>query len=319
MNINEIITDRYILREGYLFRDGYVFTQGQDNPTVYNRLVVTVPQNARADVQHMGRSYRTLDEHIDLINHYQIEKVMIICDDLNFVRDCPSLTDVIVYPSYAAEQNFDYSPLYELPNLKSVNCRTVYGDRAQHKTSIDYSKLPFIEDVTVQSSGHVNFEKISSLKKTWISSVKSIRDFYAVSDSSVLKEVTLLSTGIHNLNGIEKCTSIVSLTFYHNRSLEDISALAQVKETLKVLVVENCSKIKDFSVLEQLGNLEHLQLNGSNTLPNLHFLDSMKNLKTFVFNMKVEDGDLRKCMDIPYASCKNYRHYNLKDCDLPKN
>ena len=45
--------------------------------------------------------------------------------------------------------------------------------------------------------------------------------------------------------------------------------------------IENCPKIKDFSVLKELKNLELLQLYGKNELPDLSFIRHMKNLKTF--------------------------------------
>lgn len=35
--------------------------------------------------------------------------------------------------------------------------------------------------------------------------------------------------------------------------------------------------------------------------------------------MKVEDGDLTPCLQVPYVhSVKNRKEYNLKDKDLPK-
>lgn len=34
--------------------------------------------------------------------------------------------------------------------------------------------------------------------------------------------------------------------------------------------------------------------------------------------MNVEDGDLSKCLNVPYVNCKNRKHYNLKNKDLPK-
>ena len=70
-----------------------------------------------------------------------------------------------------------------------------------------------------------------------------------------------------------------------------------VKGTLKALRVENCPKIQDFSVLGELENLELLELAGSNTLPNLDFLKTMKNLKTFTFSMNVLDGNLDPCLN----------------------
>ena len=51
---------------------------------------------------------------------------------------------------------------------------------------------------------------------------------------------------------------------------EDISALASVASTLKYLDIQTCGKIKDFSVIESLENLEVLYLYGSNSVPDLN-------------------------------------------------
>lgn len=64
LNINEIITDPYILREDYIFRNRFVFTIGEDKPTVYNRLVVRDTIFARADEMNLGFSQNSLQEHI---------------------------------------------------------------------------------------------------------------------------------------------------------------------------------------------------------------------------------------------------------------
>ncbi len=95
--------------------------------------------------------------------------------------------------------------------------------------------------------------------------------------------------------------------------------MRKVRGTLKMLRIENCAKINDFSVLGELENLELLQLSGSNTLPNLDFLKTMRSLKTFIFNMNVLDGDLSPCLTLSYVhSGKDRKHYNLKDAVLPK-
>lgn len=95
--------------------------------------------------------------------------------------------------------------------------------------------------------------------------------------------------------------------------------VSKCKKTLRALRIENCPKIEDFSVLAELENLELLELTGKNTLPNLQFLKQMKNLKTFVFDMNVLDGDLTPCLDLSYVySRKNRKHYNVKDKDMPR-
>lgn len=74
-----------------------------------------------------------------------------------------------------------------------------------------------------------------------------------------------------------------------------------------------------FSVLEELENLETLYLEGNNSIPNLRFLDKLKNLQVFGFDVNVEDGDLSPCLRIPTVWCyQGRKHYNLKNKDLPK-
>ena len=181
LKIDEPITDTYILREGYVSKNGFIFVKGQSDPTVFDRLLIRVPERAQCDIKVNGYSYRTLREHIDLINEYQLEKVMVICDDLSFITECPSVTDVVVYPSLSAGNNFDYSPLYQLPSLHCVDCRTVYGECDKYKTSIDYSEIKNLRELTVIGSGHIKYNEVFSLKKLWISENKNIRNFSDVS------------------------------------------------------------------------------------------------------------------------------------------
>ena len=68
--------------------------------------------------------------------------------------------------------------------------------------------------------------------------------------------------------------------------------MRKIKDTCKVLYIENCAKITDFTILEEMENLEYLWLTGSNSLPDLRFLKKMKKLKTFILDMNVLDGDL---------------------------
>ena len=142
-----------------------------------------------------------------------------------------------------------------------------------------------------------------------------MKDFLRIVEQLVIR---ICQSKLRSLHGIENAKKLKTMVLSYNRSLEDISALSVVRDTLTVLSIESCGKVRDFSVLNNLHKLEHLNLNGSNELPNLEFLRKMPNLKTFVFSMNVQDGDLTLCKSIPYASCKNKKHYNLKDKDLPK-
>ena len=316
--IDAPVDDPHILREGHIYRDGFVFVKGQKNPAVFNRILIRKPERAKVNERMRGFSSRTLDEHIALINKYKIEKAHIICDNLDFILECPSLNDVIIWPSLDAEDKFDYSVLYKMPLIKIIYCNTHYGDLEQNETSIDYSEIKGLEEISMSKTGHIGCETVQNLKKLWISDKKTIRDLSDLSCSDALQDVTFLGCGLRSLDGVEKHKMMKSLTLWHNYSLTDISALEYVADSLTELSIDACSKIKDFSVLKSLHGLEYLYLDGNNELPSLDFLEHMPGLKVFVFSMNVLDGDLSKCMNIPFVSCRNRKHYNIKDKDLQK-
>ena len=104
----------------------------------------------------------------------------------------------------------------------------------------------------------------------------------------------------------------------YNRRLTDISALLEIKDSLIWLDIENCGKIKDFSVLSELHNIQLLRLQGSNVLPNLDFIKNMPNLKFLVLKMNVSDGDLSRCENIPYVVITNRKHFTHKSQNFSK-
>jgi Leucine-rich repeat (LRR) protein len=166
--------------------------------------------------------------------------------------------------------------------------------------------------------GHLGYGELRELREIWMINFKGISGFDGLISSQELERVTIMTSSIKDLTGIGNHPRLTSLALHNNHSLRDISGLAEVKASLTTLAIDCCVKIRDFSVLEQLENLEFLQLDGNNTLPNLNFLRRMPRLKCFSFTMNVADGDLRPCLNIPQAYCRDRKHFNLKNNQLPK-
>lgn len=315
IDIKEVVTD---VRERYIIRNGFVFTSLTYPFNVYDAIVIKNPYDVPCFSPLVDGSRRSLKEHIDFINEYKIEKAVIIADNIDFIIHCKSFKYLKIIPADTVGNNFDYSPLYKMASLKCVYASTTYGYKQALSTHIDYSKINGLEDIGVTYRGHINYENIETLKSLGISGCKKY-DLTDVFKSPVLDTLSVIQCGFKSLEGIQQSKKLQCLYLYYNRSLKDISALSKMKGTLKALRIENCPKIEDFSVLGKLENLELLELVGSNKLPNLNFLKSMKNLKTFVFDMNVLDGDLTPCLNLSYVySDRNRKHYNLKDSDLPK-
>jgi len=281
-------------------------------------LVILSPFDVVWESPVLARSQKTLEEHIQYIQENQFEKVYVVADDIAFLRQCPTITSLKIIPAYSAAK-FDYSPIYDMPNLKELNCQTVYGHKDALKADVDYSHFPSLQCVYARGAkGHRNLESVKGLRHLYLGQGQPASKALTGFDFSELEKLDLCQSPIRSLNGIDQATCIQKLSLSYCRSLEDVVALVSVGETLTSLEIESCGKIKDFSWLYHLPNLENLVLFGSNTLPNLGFLESMPNLKSFRFTMNVLDGDLGLCQNIPYVYCKNRKHYNFKDEDLPK-
>lgn len=317
IDIQTPITDVSVLANGYIFRNGMPFTAIGYPGNVYDAVVVKYPKNIPISMRSYGSSL-SLEEQIAFINQYKLEKILIIAESIDFIKQCPSLKHIRIVPADSSNNGFDYSPLYEMPQIKSVQCSTKYGNKNQLSTQIDCARIPGLESIHVTDAGYKNYNTVKTLKSFGLTGYPDV-DFSNAFCSPVLDTFSVFQSKIKTLDGIQKSSKMQCLYLYYNRSLQDISALREVKKTLRALRIENCPKISDFSVLGELENLELLELSGSNELPNLTFLKSMKSLKTFTFSMNVLDGDLSPCKALSYVfSERNRKHYNLKDSDLPK-
>lgn len=275
----------------------------------------------RKDAIKIVEGSHSIEDYQNYIVKHGIDKAEIVMPNLEILSLCPALKHLRICPSHSASANFDFSPLYEMPEIKSLACQNQYGNQEQYLSNIDYSRVHGIVDLRIAvNKGTLNYNKIETLKSLSAGGFKGKNyDLTGLFCSKELDTLKILQCGINSLNGIETSNKLQCLYLHYNRSLRDISALRSVKRTLKALRIENCPKIEDFSVLCELENLELLELSGSNVLPNLNFLKTMRNLKTFTFNMNVLNGDLTPCLNLSYAySEKDRRHFNLKDRDLPK-
>lgn len=310
--------DYKALTERYIVRDGFVFWSITYPHNIFDAILIRNPQNTKCFSPRLPYSERSVEEHISLINELKLEKAIIIAENIDFIVKCPSLKYIKIIPVDSVGDGFDYSPLYNMPQIKCLQCSTQYGFYEQYSTSIDCSKINGLEDIHVTNTKYQSFNEIVTLKGLGLSNYKK-NDLSEAFNSVMLDTLSIFQSKLISLDGIQKSQKMQCLYLYYNRSLRDISALKNIKNTLKALRIENCPKIEDFSVLCELENLELLELSGSNTLPDLFFLKQMKNLKTFVFDINILDGDLSSCLDLSYVfSKKNRKHYNLKDSELPK-
>ena len=318
MNDLTNVIEKYDLNH-CISRDGFIFTPVTEPANVFDGIVIRNPTYCDCWSPKKSFSSHSLEEHINLINTLKLEKATIIAEDISFVTQCPSLKYLKIFPADTAKENFDYSPLYQMPEIKFLLCKTQYGGCSEpHSTTIDYSQINGLIEINVDGKGNLNYEKTKDLQRINISHDEH-KDFEWINSNSNFKKIFLVETKSKTLNGIKKANKLQQLSIDYGKLLSDISDLKYLSKSLRSLSIVNCPKIENFSCLESLVNLEHLELFGSNNLPNLKFLNSMKHLKTFCFSMNVVDCDLSPCLQIPYVDLsKGKKAYNFKNTQLPK-
>ena len=282
-------------------------------------LVICNPMEAFCRAPTVLHSRKTLEEHIYLIQSRKLTKALVVAEDIGFLRQCPSLEAVWVVPS-STKRTFDFSPLYDLPNLRWLHCETVFGPKDSCWAEVDYSRLSNLETLqAVGPRGHKNIQMLKAVKSLSLAEGLPAGDSLEdVLPYGGLEELSICQAPIRSLSGLHHAVGLKHLDLTCNRRLEDISQLSGVAGSLQSLTVDTCGRIQDFSVLSCLEKLDTLVLQGSNALPNLDFLKSMPNLQSFVCKMNVLDGDLSLCLSIPSVSIQNRKHYNYKNRDFSK-
>ena len=266
------------------------------------------------------RSRKSLAEHIALIRDNGITDVIAVAEDIGFLKQCETIECLRVHPAITS-QNFDYSPIYELPRLKWLQCETSYGEKGEYISSIDYSRFPNLKWLSIiGSKGHLNVQKADNVVSLFFDEAfPKSADLKNVIPTKNLEMFSITRASIRSLEGIDAAKKLKKLELYYNRSLTDISALAALKDSLVSLTIEKCGRIHDFSVLKELSNLECLILKGSNTIPDLKFLLQLPKLKHLHITMNVADGDMHWCQNVPYVKIQNRKHYSHKDSEMPQN
>ena len=300
-----------------LYTDDFFMRDLNDNKN--DALVIFNPADALIVSPVYLRSRKSLEEHIEYIRTNNIKKAICVAEDIGFLRQCRELEYLRVFPSVTAKE-FDYSPLYELKNLKWLQCETMYGEDEEKVSDIDYSRFCGLKRLGVDGAkGHINVQHADGVVSLGLySGFPDSKSLAGNIPGRSLENLRIIESPIITLDGIEAASGLRRLELHYNRRLTDISALGKLSETLEYLEIGVCGKIKDFSVLKELKNLKFLILKGSNILPDISFIREMPDLRVFHLTMNVEDGDLSLCENLPYARVQNRRHYSHKDKDLPK-
>ena len=77
-------------------------------------------------------------------------------------------------------------------------------------------------------------------------------------------------------------------------------------------------QVTNFDTLSQSQTIETLRMFKCGSVPSIHFIDDMSNLKAINFvETNVLDGDLTPCLRLESVTTLDKKHYNLKAEQLP--
>lgn len=304
--------------------DGFVFSFIRNKKDIYMFVYNT---NEKIN-GYRTISNKSIEEHINFINENNVQKLFVCAEDIEFLSKCKSVKCVMFAQANENGYISDYSPLYEMNALEAVNIGGYISNVhltkkiiKSHISNIDFSKIEKLKQIRISSTNNIVNSDIHLLKNLEILTImdfdkKHLKDYF---NSKKLKSLKISNSKLETLDGIEKSKVLEWLSLIELKHLKDISSLKKINTSLKALSIWNCPKIESYSVLCELENLEHLELYGNKSIPNLDFVKNMKKLKTLLFSINVEDGDLSNCLNIPCVfSLKDRKHYNFKNKELPK-
>lgn len=313
-DIRSKITDISDLVRGDINYDGFIFSAIRHPANVFDAILLKDAESS----PHLAKTCSSLPlcNHIDYIKKHHIEKATISSDNISFLEQCPSLKHINLFPVQPIEGDFDFTPLYRHPEIKSLRCFSSH-ENAANTNELDYSKVHGLQDLAVTSHDS-NFQHASALKTLRISDY-DCRDLNGLFCSKEMDTLDINACKIRTLDGIDYSPKMQCVYLSYNRYLQDITGLERIGKTLKALRIMNCPKVRDFSVLSSLRELECLFLEGGNTIPNIDFVMELPNLKTLIINMEIESGNLIPCLHLSYVFCgKVKRYYNVKAKDFPR-
>lgn len=283
-------------------------------------LIIKMPGRSTVEYPVFRTSEYPEEMYVDFINQRKIKCANVLMDDFSFLKKCPDLEMLCLYPSLQAENHVSYEPVYGMEHLRMVQPQTVYSyDKCW--TEFDCAKMKSATSMEYFSGcckkGVKNVAALTGLKSLYLSYYKA-EDLTEAVGSPQMDSMFLLRSGVQSLKGLERSKSLKVLRLSTCTKLNNIDALADAGENLQGLVIESCSNIKDYSALSTLKSLRRLSILGTGSMPSVSFINELHNLQAVMLGVNVLDGDLSCCDRMLHAYIRNRRHYNRSNDQFPK-
>lgn len=257
-----------------------------------------------------------IKESIAYIQEHQIKNVDISydLDQVDFLSECPDIEII----SLGGEDLKDVTGLYYVKSLKSLSINETIPS-----LEIDFERIPSLEvlygQLPSKAKGMGTLENLKEMVLwSYKPKTKNLEQFSVLKN---LESLELIQSNIISLKGVEGLESLGKLGLYYLRSFNDLRDIKDLSKSLRVLEIENCKKIGDFTLIAELKNLEKLRMLDCGEIASIQFVSRLPGLKMLAFGgTTVLDGDLNPCEGIEHVYFTQKKHYThrLKEYTVVK-
>ena len=250
-----------------------------------------------------------------LIKYYESNNILFLQsqdNDLNYL-DRFSNVEYLSLPQEA----YNFDNLNRLTKLKGLS---IYSSKIDMIDENILKKLQYL-NIIYDDKTKVDFTALDSLKFLRIVNCPFV-------DLCIYNSLEYLELNyckkIINLNFLDNLTTLKNLILSYLPALNNIKGLERFEYNLEKISIIDCKKVDNVELtLSKLKELKEIQIITEEIetkleLKSLCFIKELVKLESFTTNYKIEDGDLSYLLKlndviiIPF-----YKHYNLKDKDLP--
>ena len=207
--------------------------------------------------------------------------------------DFPELESLRIYSSRDHKVKYDVSVFNKLKNLQSLSCEL-------KDITLNLPKLKAL--VATFGKNTVISPECKMLETVTVHRCNDYGHFWSqMQKFPSVKRIDLTFGTLPDLSSICELPKLEELRFLYLKKLSDIKGIVALKNTLKSLWFEEAAgkNITDWSPLGELTKLEELVINNNSVISDLHFLDSLLNLKSFRFwGVKITAEDLSPLVNV---------------------
>jgi hypothetical protein len=230
---------------------------------------------------------------------------------IGFLRDLPFLTELDLWAAGIK----DVSPLYELPNLKTLSVNGI-------ERKIDFPQIPSLRKLNIHWSNK-NFSSLldcSELEELGLDGYSG-PDLKPFCNLKKMHNFALSFSKVETLAGIENCVSLARFPLASVNRLTSFDHLEGCEELWHVSV-EGAKVLERIDAVARLPYLREFYLVDCPRVASIRPLTRLPVLESVSFRTTViADGDISPLLTLPslkQATFNDRKHYSHKNAEFPK-